>query len=83
MLVSPACCTNLPQVLIKCVLNRLFIVNKNIFLQIIHAWHQTKYTETYFMNFSSSSCKIFSYKTLHFFEKEYCVCNSISTISYL
>ena len=41
MLVSPACCTNSAHVLIKYVLNRLFIVNKNIFLQIIHAWHQT------------------------------------------
>ena len=41
VIVSPACCTNSVHILIKYVPNRLFIVNKNIFLQIIHAWHQT------------------------------------------
>ena len=58
VLVSPACCTNLPHVLVKYVLNRLFIVSKNIFLQIIYAWHQTNTQKITFMNFSFSSCKI-------------------------
>ena len=40
MLVSPACIYKLSHVL-KYVLNRLFIVSKNIFLQIIYVWHQT------------------------------------------